>query len=46
MEINELVVPLGEDAKGILEEGYDNKETANGRKEAVNSGQVSDANWA
>ena len=43
MEINELVVPLGEDAKGILEEGDDDKETANGRKEAVNSGQVSDA---
>lgn len=31
VQVGELVTPLGDDAQGILEEGDDDEETANGR---------------
>lgn len=31
VKVGELVVPLGDDAKGILEEGHDDEEAANRR---------------
>jgi hypothetical protein len=40
MEIDELVVPLCEDADGILEEGDDDKEAANGGEIAIEQEQL------
>ena len=35
MEVDELVVPLCEDADGVLDEGNDDKEAANGGEIAI-----------
>ena len=40
VKVGELVVPLGDDAQGILEEGDDDEESANRRDITANQASV------